>query len=296
MPDFAARLSALFSVPRGSASGSRGLTFLVRALTLVAILLTVGFLIVQGGHLWREWQMLQREVRTSQLQAPVGYLNIAPISSYAEAPREWFRDNGKALVLWSRWESGVGHQWYRFASGELDRHHIARPNRLFISRPVDYPLVESSPGPIWNRLPSESMVVAFTLEGQECAYPTGVLRKVEVINDVVEGHPYLVSVNPFVAESDGYSIYDASLDGHRVTMAATGYFYDGKQPILCDRGTDSFWSDLDGALTSVAGKNRGRQLRRVAHPAPVTWASWLSRKSKGRLLVGADRSQGVPKE
>jgi hypothetical protein len=297
MADIAAKLSALFGFTPVGIAADRFIRLLVRSATLLAILVASGFLVMQAGNLWREWSMLQREVRASQLHAPVGYLNISPISSYAEAPGEWFRDDGKLVLLWSRWEPNVGHKWFRFGSGQIDPTRIARPSRLFISRAVDYPLIETGPGRIWNRIPSESLVVGYTLEGQKCAYPLGVLRKVEVINDVVEGHPYLVDANPlpFVPASDGYSIYDATLDGHRVTMAATGYFLDSK-PILNDRGTESLWSDIDGALVAVAGKNRGRRLNRVAHPVPVTWETWLSQKGTGRVVVGADRTQGIPNE
>jgi hypothetical protein len=156
-------------------------------------------------------------------------------------------------------------------------------------------LVEINDGTIWKRIHPEAMVVGYRLEGQKCVYPLGVLGKVEVINDVVEGHPYLIDANPFVPARDGFSIYDAVLDGHRVTMSATGYFHE-RGPILTDRGTGSFWHDGDGSLVGIAGKHKGKRLLRVARPVPVSWSSWLSENTECRLLVGADRTQGIPKE
>ena len=291
-----ARLSdRMFAGPRGEIAAHPGIRLVTRVLSVLAILLVSGFLFIQARHLWLEWRLLQAEVRTSKLLAPVGFLDIAPVSSYAQPPNDWIRDDGTHTLLWSRWEGGVGHRWYQFASGELDRAQISKPSRLFISRAIDFPLVETDGGTIWNRIPSESMVLGHRLEGRKCAYPLGVLRKVEVINDVIDGHPYLIDSNPFVPESDGYAIYDATLDGHRVTMTASGYFQES-QPILVDRGTDSLWLDTEGPLVAIAGKLKGKQLVRVAHPAPVTWSSWLGENGQGRLVVGADRTQGIPQE
>ena len=76
-------------------------------------------------------------------------------------------------------------------------------------------------------------------------------------------------------------------------MAATGYFHDGK-PVLYDRGTQSLWVEEDESLTAVTGKHRGVKLARVAHLTPVTWKTWLSQNQTSRLLVGADRSRGIP--
>ena len=67
-------------------------------------------------------------------------------------------------------------------------------------------------------------------------------------------------------------------DGHRVTMAATGYFHDGK-PLLYDRGTRSLWVEDKDSLTAIAGKHkrakagsrrqcRSGDMENVAQPEP----------------------------
>jgi hypothetical protein len=240
MPHLAAERSIPSSDRPGGITAKRWIALLVRGLTIVAILFVSGFLVLQARNLWQEWRMLQGEVRESQARAIVGYPNITPIASSAEAPTDWFRDDGTKVLMWSKWEPGVGHHWFHFASGEVNRDRISRPSRLFISRAIDYPLVETKGGEVWQRIPSESVVVGYTLEGQKCYYPVAVLVKFEVINDLVEGHPYLIVMNAFTAARDGYSIFDASLDGRRVTMSTTGYFQDGK-PLVVDRGTESLW-------------------------------------------------------
>jgi hypothetical protein len=232
------------------------------------------------------------KVRQSEV---VGYPDIAPVSSYAQSPRDWFQNSGEESRLWWRWEGGVGHRWFRFTQGDIDRTRLSRPITQFVSRAIDFPLVEINGGKIWQRIPSESTVVGHTLEGLKCVYPTTVLGKVQVINDLVQDHPFLVVVNLFAPPENAFSIFDADLNGHRVTMAASGYFHDGK-PLLYDRGTESLWFEEGDSLKAVAGKHKGIQLARIAHPAPVTWQAWRTQNRQCRLLVGADRSHGVPRE
>ena len=80
-----------------------------------------------------------------------------------------------------------------------------------------------------------------------------------------------------------FSIYDALLEGHRVTLAPTGYFQDRK-PMLFDRGTESLWIEMHDGLTAMAGKHFRKRLMRVAIPSPVSWSTWLSRNPQSRLL------------
>jgi hypothetical protein len=261
----------------------------------VAIIVLVGFVAVEASTLWREWSMLQAEVSEAKRHAVIGFYDIAPTATYARAPGELYRHEGDSALLWSRWESGVGHKWFRFMNGEIDPAHVARPTAHFISRAIDYPLVENNDGTIWRRLPPDARVVGHTLEGTRCVYPVIVLGKVEVVNDVVADHPFLVVVNLCETAGQAVSIFDAKLDEHRVTMASTGYFLDRK-PLLYDRGSESLWVEDDDGLQAIAGKQKRAKLPKVASLAPIKWSDWLNGNPECRLLVGADRSRGVPTE
>ena len=127
--------------------------------------------------------------------------------------------------------------------------------------------MESSGGAIWQRIPPDSAVVGHKLGGLACAYPVRVLGKVQVINDIVEDHPYLIVANLFASGNEAFSIFEAELEGHRVTMAASGYFCDGKA-VLYDRGTESLWLDENDQLKAAAGKHKGRGCREShgSHP------------------------------
>ena len=155
----------------------------------------------EAQSLWKQWSQLQIEIGGANKNQIIGYRDIAPLASYAEGPGDWFRDEGDQSLLWSKWEAGVGHQWFHFRHGDIDRAHLSRPKTLFVSRPIDYPLIETAGGEIWQRIPPDSAVVGHTLLGLKCVYPVLVLGKVQVVNDLVHDHPFLVVSNAF-APSD----------------------------------------------------------------------------------------------
>ena len=279
---------------RTQSAGGPSSKLIARGLIIGAIIVLAGFVVAEAQSLWREWTQLQVDMGGLSHSEVIGYRDIAPLISYADCPGDWYRDEGDQSLLWARWEDQTGHLWYRFPHGDINRAHVARPKTLLVSRAIDYPVIETGGGKIWQRIPPNSPVVGYTLLGLKCVYPVLVLDKVQVVNDVVKDHPYIIMVNS-VAYPEEYSIFDAKKDGHRLTMAATGYFHDGK-PLLCDRGTQSLWLEEKDSLTAIAGKHKRMKLARVASPAPVTWKSWLSQNEASRLLVGADRTRGIPSE
>jgi Protein of unknown function (DUF3179) len=276
-------------------AGRAPVKLVARGATIGAIIVLAALVVAQVRSLWTEWIKLQFEIGGASNTQVIGYRDIAPVASYADEPDDWFRREGDQALLWAKWEDGVGHQWFHFRHGEIDRAYLSRPKTIFVSRAIDYPLVETAGGEIWQRIPLESPVVGHPLVGLNCVYPALVLGKVMVVNDVVHDHPFLVVDNVFASSNQPYSIFDANLNGHRVTMAATGYFHDGK-PVLCDRGAQSLWVEEEEGLTAVTGKHRGLRLARVAHPSPVSWKTWLRKNQTSRLVVGADRTRGVPSE
>jgi Protein of unknown function (DUF3179) len=275
-------------VPAGKA-----LKLVARCATVGVIIALGGFVVAEAHSLWTAWSNLQVEIGGAHNSQVIGYRDIAPTACYAEVPDDWFRREGDQSLLWAKWEEGVGHRWFHFRHGDIDGARLSRPKTVFVSRPIDYPLVETAGGEIWQRIPPESQVVGHTLLGLKCVYPVLVLGKVQVVNDLVDDHPYLVVSNAFASADQAYSIFDADVNGQRVTMAATGYFHDDR-PILYDRGAQSLWVEEGETLTAVTGEHRGLKLARVAHPAPVTWKTWLSQNQTSRLLVGADRTRGIP--
>ncbi len=268
---------------------------LTRGLTVLAIIVATVFLQLLARKFWHEWVSLQSELRQSTGSEVVGYLDIQPRYTHARPPANLFRNEGAETLMWSSWVPGVGHHWFRFKQGEIDTGRISRSTGYATVRVIDYPLVETRGGAIWRRIPSEAAVVGCTLQGQNCVYPTDVLSNVQVINDLVHDHPFLILDNLLAPGEQAFSVFEASLEGRRLTMGITGYSQDGK-PLLFDRGTESLWVEDSDNLLAIGGKYNQKRLPRVARLVPVSWSSWQSRNQESRLVVGADRSRGVPSE
>lgn len=199
------------------------------------------------------------------------------------------------MLLWAGWVHGKGHRWYQAAVGDVDPARLYIPHPVVTARAIDHPKIEADGGTIWRAMPDDVPVVGEILAGRRCVYPLPVLLRVEVVNDIVEERPFLITVNLLATLDKACAIFDATLDGHRVTMSSSGY-YQGRQPILYDRGTQSLWLEEEGNLTAIAGTHKGKKLARVAHPAAVAWRSWRESNPRSRLVIGGDRTQSIPVE
>jgi hypothetical protein len=278
-----------------STSSSRSHTTLVgRGLTLLAMLALLTFVAYEGGTLYKEWVLLQRELAHSRSTVVVGYPGIQPNMSYAQYPSDWFRQEGDHTLLWGGWRSGVGHSWFRVGRGEVDRAWFSTPRGRDIQLAIDRPLVETGGGTLWGRVPDDATVIGDRIGGVETAYPVILLDKVAIVNDVIQEQPFLVTYNSFASSNeDRVAVYEAILAGHRVTMGFTGYTH-GSTPVFYDRGTESLWIPESGALRAFAGSHKGSALRLIDHPSPVSWSQWRSSHPHSRLVVGADRTVPRP--
>lgn len=267
---------------------------LIIGLTLAAMAVLLVFIVSLGKTLWGEISTLRAELALVRETEVIGYQGITPRFSYAQKPREWFRQEGEFTMLWSNWQHGEGHRWFRFNRGEIEPTRIAGPLGRDVIQAIDHPLVENTGGLVWQRIPDEAPVLGYQIAGVDTAYPMLLLTKVIVVNDTIREHPFLVISNPLAERvEDQTSVYESVLDGRRVTMGVSGYFSDRK-PLLYDRGTESFWVGDGDELRSIAGKHRGQRLRRIARPTTVAWSLWRTQHPGCRLVVGADRSHAMP--
>ncbi len=264
-----------------------------RSLLALLIVGLIAFIGLESRTLWGEWALLLVDLGQSEKSNVIAYPNIMPIMSYAQRPPNWFHEEQGESLLWQRWVDGVGHRWFHLGKGELDPARITGTDLPFLLRPIDEPVVESRGGEIWTQLPGRSPVVAAKLAGSVCVYPMPVLAKVQVVNDVVAGRPYLVVCDTHAPMRTAVSVYDALWDGRRATMAPTGYYLD-THPLLFDRRTQSLWTQGDSELVALAGKSKGARLPRIDQPAPTPWKDCLARGETIRLVVGADRTHAIP--
>lgn len=268
----------------------------VRVAVVAAVFTLIGYpLVAVGWMLWDEVQALRQEAQAAADSVVVGYPNISPSVSNAKKPDPWFRVEGETVLLWAGWKQNQGHGWFRARLGDFDRGAIGDPVGRDITRAIDDPAVENGDGPIWRRIPGSAQVVGLALDGCPCAYPMTVLGKVLIVNDVIEEHPYLVHLDPF-DRTTPVSIFDATLDDHRITLGSSGLTIRGKH-VLYDRGTESLWADDGRALTAFAGEYKGKVLPLVARVGAVAWDDWRASHPHARLLVGSlDRKSQLPSE
>jgi hypothetical protein len=257
-----------------------------RGLAVAALAVVLLWAGTQAASLWREWQALRQEIEHASSNAVVGYPNIFPRPSLAAKPADWYRPEGKAILLWAGWDEGVGHHWFRLNPGELDRDHVSGPIGRDVIPAIVNPWIETGGGQVWQRIPATAPVVGQTLEGLPCVYPIPVLRKVFVINDVINDHPYLVVYTPGRPAETSVAIFDSSVGGGRVILGTAGYLMDGK-PLLYDKATESLWVEDGEILTAISGRYKGSRLPLVCRPVPVAWSDWKSHNPRSRLLIGA---------
>jgi len=276
--------------PSTSVAGWLHVAVAAAALMLIGVPLTTA-----GRMLWIEFEALQEEERAVADSAVIGYPNISPSISNARKPDPWFRVEGETVLVWAGWRENQGHDWFRARLGDFDRRALGDPIGRDVTRAIDDPAVENGDGPIWRRIPGSARVVGLALDGRPCAYPMAVLGKVLIVNDMIQEHPYVVHFDPF-HRSTPVSIFDSRLEGRRITLGSSGITIQGKH-VLYDRGTQSLWADDGHALTSFAGKHKGKTLSLVARVMEVAWEEWRANNPRARLIVGSlERKSTLPSE
>jgi hypothetical protein len=244
---------------------------------------------LQVRVLWNEVNWLQAERAQIRQSSVIGYPNISPRISFAERPANWLHHEGEFTYLWGGWDPLTGHRWFRIGRGEMEEAWISSPIGRDVYRAIDEPLYEVEGGEIWGRIPADAPVVGLVVDGLPSVYPVLVLDKVQVVNEVVCQRPILVSYNAFAPPEGSVRVYDAVLDGQRVTMGSSGY-YQGGIALLYDRDSESLWKPDKNALRAIAGPRKGQTLRQIAQPIPIAWSDVRGRYRTGRLLIGAARA------
>jgi hypothetical protein len=251
---------------------------------------------VGGSYVLEEWRGLQAEERAAEASAVIGYPNIFPAVSRAAKPVPARYVDGDRVRIWSGWDADLGHTWFTFGRDECDPASLGDPIGRDVARAIDYPAVETGGGEIWGRIPPAADMFGLSIGKTRCAYPLMVLAKVLVVNDLVDGTPRLVHLDPFVASREAVAVYDPRLDGRRITLGSTGFSKAGRH-VLYDRGTESLWAEGEAALVAFSGPHKGRKLALVERGKPVSWGEWRDENPGSRLVVGSlDRRAGPPSE
>jgi len=116
-------------------------------------------------------------------------------------------------------------------------------------------------------LPDEDLVFGLYYEGEARAYPAMILVWHEIVNDIVNGKPVLVTYCPLCYAS---AAYERVIDGEPVEFGVSGKLYQSDL-VMYDRKTDSYWSQILGK--AIVGELAGRELTRIPIDQ-TTWGVW----------------------
>lgn len=121
----------------------------------------------------------------------------------------------------------------------------------------------------WNELgfSGDNLVIGVEVNGIRRAYPFQVLVWHEIVNDVIDGKPLLITYCPLCGTGIAF---EREIEGEPVQFGVSGQLYNSDL-LMYDRKTDSFWSQITG--TAVVGPLAGTVL--PFYPSEImTWDDW----------------------
>jgi len=116
-------------------------------------------------------------------------------------------------------------------------------------------------------LKENDRVLGVTFNGVSKAYALNILNYHELVNDVFNLHPVVVSFCPLCGTG---MAFDALNDGKILEFGVSGLLYNSDL-LMYDRQSDSLWSQIEGR--AISGSAKGQRLKRlvVEH---TSWKHW----------------------
>lgn len=244
-----------------------------------------------GGRLYGELRALSAELANARNREPMGYVGISAEQPEIKPP-SCVREQDGRVYLWAG--SGVKERqvgWFDVSATDLPLRQFTYAFGRDRVRAIDYPIVQTADGEIARRIYPERPVLGLEINGIARAYPITVMDKVEVVNDMFGDRAIAMTFCPLIRKP---AVYDRTLDGESVSLGSSGYCYQDVF-VLYDRRTDSLWYPRDEGLTAITGKLVGKTLPLLSVQADeTTWGDWLRRNPDTEIVVGADRTRGIP--
>ncbi|MBI2577185.1 DUF3179 domain-containing protein, partial [Candidatus Woesearchaeota archaeon] len=151
--------------------------------------------------------------------------------------------------------------------------YVIHPSKLESGGPpkdgipsIDEPkIVSAREADAWLR--GDELILGVNLFGTPRAYPFQILVWHELVNDVINGNPVLISYCPLCGTGIAF---DRNVDGSLLSFGVSGKLYNSDL-IMYDRKTDSYWMQLSGE--AIIGEMAGARLKML--PADtVPWKEW----------------------
>lgn len=133
-------------------------------------------------------------------------------------------------------------------------------------KPVYQPRYESVEGGDW--LSDDDMVLGYVSKsGTAVAYPVTMLNLHEIVNDVIDGVPVLISYCPLCVSG---VVYDRELDGEVLLFGNTSSLYESDL-VMYDHETGSYWFQVLGE--AIVGPLSGKRLTMLPS-VTAPWGQW----------------------
>jgi len=243
-----------------------------------------------GTRLFVDLRGLSTELAGARDREPMGYVGISAEQPEFK-PSSCVREQDGRMYLWAG--SGAKGQagWFDVTATDLPLRQFTYAFGRDRVKTIDYPILQDPDGEIARRIYPERTVLGLNFNGFARAYPITVMDKVEVVNDMFGDRAVAVTFCPLVRKP---AVYDRSLAGESISLGSSGYCYK-EMFVLYDRRTDSLWIPRNEGLTAITGQLVGKVLPLLsAQVDETTWGEWRRRHPNTEVVVGADRTRGIP--
>ncbi len=144
-------------------------------------------------------------------------------------------------------------------------------------KPIYEPKYEGIEGGKWSG--EGDLVIGYVSEksGDAYAYPVKMLNLHEIVNDVIDGEPILISYCPLCVSG---VVYSRELDGRVLLFGNTSALYESDL-VMYDHETGSYWFQVLGE--AIVGPLSGDRLR-LLPSVTITWGDWKNLHPETRIL------------
>jgi hypothetical protein len=276
---------------------SRLVVKLIAAAVILAIAATIlgGY----GRRIWQEFRAYRIAQEAADDAAPVGYVGVHLRKSYNDKPARFLTEEHGRTLLWAAKGEDDKPIFYDVTDATIRVELLSGGFGRDSIPGIDWPLFERPDSPLVGRLRGKQSVYGLAATVPPRAYPTALLRKIEVVNDSDGSTPFVIVYD---RGKESAAFYYRCINSHEATFGTTGYAY-GKTPdpnlgapLLYDRLSKSLWLPEDDALVCVSGEYRGTRLPKVKIPEATTWSAWRSKHTQSLVLVGNDRAKPIPSQ
>jgi hypothetical protein len=143
--------------------------------------------------------------------------------------------------------------------------------------PIYQPVYGDPADLVW--LGDSNLIIGYVADGGAYAYPINVLNRHELVNDVIDGVPVLITYCPLCASG---VVYHRELEGQTLLFGNTSALYQSDL-VMYDHQTGSYWFQTAGE--AVVGPMTGSRLK-LLPSTTMTWGEWKELYPDTKLITG----------